>query len=82
MTEVEVTLLQVISDLTYDFLTDNEAAQLPYNIVDLKKIELMAQRYLETVAGSLRSKGIKVKTMVTGRSRRRRNYQGRPRNQR
>jgi nucleotide-binding universal stress UspA family protein len=63
--EVEVTLLQVISDLTYDFLTDNEAAQLPYNQVDLKKIELMSQRYLETVAGSMRSKGIKVKTMVT-----------------
>jgi nucleotide-binding universal stress UspA family protein len=63
--DVEVTLLQVISDLTFDFLTDNEAAQLPYNQIDLKKIRLMSQGYLETVAGSLRSKGIKVKTMVT-----------------
>ena len=63
--EVEVTLLQVISDLTYDFLTENEGFQLPYNEKDLKNIEGMAQRYLETAAGRLRGKGIKVNTMVT-----------------
>jgi nucleotide-binding universal stress UspA family protein len=63
-TEVEVTLLQVISELTYDFLTDNEAAQLPYNETDLKKIEGVVRIYLNKVAERLTSKGIKVNTMV------------------
>ena len=63
-TEVEVTLLQVISDMTYDFLTEDDAAQLPYNENDLKQIEGMAQKYLEKIAETLKSKGIKVQTRV------------------
>jgi nucleotide-binding universal stress UspA family protein len=62
--QVEITLLQVISELTYDFLTEADAAQLPYNETDLKKIEQAAQRYLDRVAVGLESKGIKVKTIV------------------
>jgi nucleotide-binding universal stress UspA family protein len=61
---VEITLLQVISDLTFDFLTEDDAAQLPYNETDLAQIRGMAQKYLEKVAGELRNKGIKVKTLV------------------
>ena len=62
--EVEVTLLQVISDMTFDFLTDDESAQLPYSEVDLKVIEGMAQRYLGKIAERLAKKGIKVKILV------------------
>jgi nucleotide-binding universal stress UspA family protein len=63
-TEVEVTLLQVISDLTYDFLTESDAAQLPHTESDLKQIERMAQKYLDSIAARLKSKGIKVNTIV------------------
>ena len=62
--QVEVTLLQVISEMTYDFLTEADAAQLPYNETDLKKIEQAAQKYLDRVAWGLGSKGLKVKTIV------------------
>jgi nucleotide-binding universal stress UspA family protein len=64
VTPVEVILLQVISTMTYDFLTEDQDAQLPYNEVDLKKIERMAQRYLDRVASLMKSKGVTVKTMV------------------
>jgi nucleotide-binding universal stress UspA family protein len=63
-TQVEVTLLQVISDITYDFLTDDEAAQLPYDQGDLQKIEQAARNYLEKVAIRLKEKGIQVKIVV------------------
>jgi nucleotide-binding universal stress UspA family protein len=62
--KVEVTLLQVISDLTFDFTTPAGAAQLPYNETDLKKIQAMALKYLETIAGRLKTKGISVNYMV------------------
>ena len=64
-TQVEVTLLQVISDITFDFLTDNEAAQLPYDQGDLQKIEQAARNYLEKAAARLQGKDIQVKVMVT-----------------
>jgi nucleotide-binding universal stress UspA family protein len=44
--KVEVTLLQVISDLTFDFLTEADAAQLPYTEDDLNQIRLRAEKYL------------------------------------
>lgn len=61
---VEITLLQVISDLTYDFLTEDDAAQLPYNESDLKQAEGASLKYLEKIADGLRSKGLKVNTLV------------------
>ncbi len=64
-TQVEVTLIQVISDITYDFLTDDGAAQLPYDQGDLQKIEQAARNYLEKVAARFREKGIQVKIIVT-----------------
>jgi nucleotide-binding universal stress UspA family protein len=62
--QVEVTLLQVISELNYDFLTDKENAQLPYNESDRKKIEQSALGYLKGIANGLKNKGIAVNTMV------------------
>jgi nucleotide-binding universal stress UspA family protein len=64
-TPIEVTLLQVVTPMTYDFLTEDQDAQLPYNDLDLKKIEHYAQQYLDKIAAGLRSKGIKVKTLVS-----------------
>jgi nucleotide-binding universal stress UspA family protein len=63
-TSVDITLLQVISEVTFDFTTGAEAAQLPYNETDLKKMELAAKNYLEKIAQGLRNKGISVNTMV------------------
>jgi len=62
--EVEVTLLQVISDVTYDFTTTSDAAQLPIIETNLQKIKGMSLRYLETTAERLRGKGIKVNNLV------------------
>ena len=64
-TRVEVTLLQVISNLTYNVLTPEEEVQIPYNEADLKQIKQNALDYLERVAVPMRAKGIDVKTMVT-----------------
>jgi nucleotide-binding universal stress UspA family protein len=64
-TNVEITLIQVISNLTYNFITDDERAQVPYKPDDLKQIEQMANKYLDKVAEKLRAKGISVNTMVT-----------------
>jgi nucleotide-binding universal stress UspA family protein len=63
-TKIEVTLLQVVSTLTYNVLTENENAQIPYSESDLKEIKRKALAYLEKVAASLRAKGIDVKTKV------------------
>ena len=63
-TQVEITLLQVISELTYDFLTTEKGAQLPYSDNDLVSIEKMAEKYLQDIAARLKEKGIKVKVMV------------------
>jgi nucleotide-binding universal stress UspA family protein len=63
-TKIEVTLLQVISNLTYNVLTPEEQAQVPYSEADLKQIKQGALDYLEKVAAKLRVKGIDVKILV------------------
>jgi nucleotide-binding universal stress UspA family protein len=63
-TKTEIILLQVISDLTYDVLTDNVAAQLPYSATDLKQAKQAVQNYLDGLAERLRAKGITVTTML------------------
>jgi nucleotide-binding universal stress UspA family protein len=63
-TEVEITLLQVISDITFDFLTEQDAAQLPISEVDLNQIKAASQKYLDAIASRLRSKGFKVSTLI------------------
>jgi nucleotide-binding universal stress UspA family protein len=64
-TRIEVTLLQVISNLTYNVLTPEELAQVPYSEEELKQIKLKSLDYLEKVAETLRTKRIDVKTVVT-----------------
>jgi nucleotide-binding universal stress UspA family protein len=64
-TRVEIILLQVITDLTYDYLTEKVAAQLPYNETDLKKIRQASQNYLDKLGKSLKDKGFNVTTLVS-----------------
>jgi nucleotide-binding universal stress UspA family protein len=62
--DAEVTLLKVISKMNFNMLTDDEAAQLPISEADKEKMTRESGAYLEKVAGILRGKNIKVKTMV------------------
>jgi nucleotide-binding universal stress UspA family protein len=64
-TSVEIILLQVVSDLTYDVLTENVAAQLPHNETDIRRINQAIRRYLDGIAERLKAKGIKVRTEIT-----------------
>ena len=63
--DAEITLLKVLSKMNFNMLTDNEAAQLPRSEEEVKQLTGEGQSYLEKVAERFRSKGIKVKTMVT-----------------
>jgi nucleotide-binding universal stress UspA family protein len=63
--QVEIILLQVISDVNYDFRTADRAAQVPYTETDLKNIKQESQNYLDRVAKRLQSKGLKVTTMIS-----------------
>jgi nucleotide-binding universal stress UspA family protein len=63
-TDVEITLVQVISLLTFNVITDDERAQIPYSKDDLNQLESKAQAYLDRIAAQLREKKVKVKTMV------------------
>ncbi len=63
-TEVEIYLLHVISDLTFDFLTERDAAQLPHSETELKQIKALSQKYLDTISTRLVSRGLKVFTLV------------------
>jgi nucleotide-binding universal stress UspA family protein len=64
-TQIEVTLFQVISNLTYNVLTPEELAQIPYTEEELRQIKQKSRDYLEKVAATLRDKKISVKTMVS-----------------
>jgi nucleotide-binding universal stress UspA family protein len=64
-TKIEVILLQVVSTLTYNVLTESGTAQIPYTEKDMQQIKQRAKEYLDTVAESIRAKEINVRTMVT-----------------
>ena len=51
--------------MNFNMLNQDEKAQLPISDEDMQQMTLESQDYLEKVAEGLRSKGIKVKTMVT-----------------
>ena len=63
--DYEITLLQVVSQLNFNYLTEDKAAQLPYDEEDLAELKRKARHYLDKVAAKISSKGIKVRTMVT-----------------
>jgi nucleotide-binding universal stress UspA family protein len=64
-TQSEVTLLEVVSGMTYNALTRDRRAQVPLAEHELEEIKTEALAYLEEAAAPLRAKGIKVNTMVT-----------------
>jgi nucleotide-binding universal stress UspA family protein len=63
-TEVEIILLHVISDLTFDFLTEQDAAQLVHPDAELALIKASSQKYLEGIAARLKEKGLKVRVLI------------------
>ncbi|MBN1189984.1 MAG: universal stress protein [Dehalococcoidales bacterium] len=63
--EAEITLLQVISKINFNVLTEDEAAQLPISQSDKDRMIRETNEYLGSIADRLRAKNIKVKTMVT-----------------
>jgi len=60
----EVILLKVVSIVNFDVLTHDKRAQLPYTAEDQQQLNEEALTYLEKVAGTLRTKGFRVTTMV------------------
>ncbi len=63
--QVEVTLLEVISGMTFNVLTRDRRAQVPLKEQELEKVKKESLEYLEKAASYLRSDAVKVKTMVT-----------------
>lgn len=64
-TPVELTLLRVISPSTYDFAPEDWGIEIPYTEKEMEQIKKKVQQYLDEIAKNMKSKGIKVKTMVT-----------------
>ena len=64
-TKIEIVLLQVVSTLTYNVLTESGTAQIPYSDKEMQQIKQKAGEYLDTVAGNMRAKGLNARTMVT-----------------
>jgi len=62
--DVEVTLLKVVSKMNFNMLHEDEAAQLPIDDDEAKKLTEEAQLYLNSVAQKLQNKGLKVKTTI------------------
>ena len=62
--ELEVILIQVISKINFNFLTEDSYAQIPYSESEVQRLTNEAQEYLNKVAGIMKSKGFIVKTMV------------------
>ena len=64
-TEVEVTLLQVISALTHYVIAGEASVQVPYNDQEIAQIQRKARSYLNKAGDGLKSSGATVKTKVT-----------------
>jgi nucleotide-binding universal stress UspA family protein len=63
--DFEIILLQVVSQMNFNYLTEDKAAQLAYSEDELADLKGKAQNYLDKVAARIRSQGIKVRTLVT-----------------
>ncbi len=63
--DVEVTLLKVVSKVNFNVLHEDERAQLPYTAEEVAQLTKEATAYLEKVAGTMRARGLAVKTMVS-----------------
>jgi nucleotide-binding universal stress UspA family protein len=62
--DIEITLLNIIPIVNYNVLTTDERSQLPYTEDDQKELTRSASDYLGKIAGTLKDRGFKVKTMV------------------
>ena len=62
--KVEVTLLQVVSSLTYYVVAGEAGVPVPYTEAELAELKKRALDYLDNVGESLEGKGVIVKTMV------------------
>lgn len=62
--EAELTFLKVLPIVTFDVLTTDKRAQLPYSEGDLKVMKQEANAYLEKIAAPFKKAGYAVKTLV------------------
>lgn len=62
--ETKITLLQVISNINFNVLTKDVAAQLPYDKKEAAELVAKSQAYLDKVAKDLRGSNIEVNTMI------------------
>ncbi|MFH1652070.1 MAG: universal stress protein [Chloroflexota bacterium] len=63
--KIEVTLLQVISSLTYYVVAGEAGVPVPYTEPELAELKNRADTYLERMGKSLRDTGATVKTRVS-----------------
>jgi len=62
--KVEITLLQVVSSLTYYIIAGEAGVKVPYTEKEMEQIKKKAMDYLEQAGESLKSKGATVKIKV------------------
>ena len=62
--KVEVTLLQVVSDLTHYVVAGEASAAVPYTDKEIEQIKNKVMKYLQKAAEGLKSTGMIVKTIV------------------
>jgi nucleotide-binding universal stress UspA family protein len=62
--KVEITLLQVVSSLTYYIIAGEAGVKVPYTEKEMEQIKKKAMNYLGETGKSLKSKGATVKIKV------------------
>ena len=62
--KVEITLIQVVSSLTYYIIAGEAGVKVPYTEKEMEQIKKKAMDYLEQTGESLKSKGATVKIKV------------------
>ena len=63
--QIEVTLFQVVSSLTYYVIAGEASARVPYTEKELEVVKQKAIDYLKKMSDHLQSKGVIVKTKVS-----------------
>jgi len=66
VSKVEITLLQVVSSLTYYIIAGEAGVKVPFTEKEMEQIKKKAMDYLEQTSESLKSKGatVKIKTGI------------------
>ncbi len=63
-TSVEVTLIQVLSSLSYYVVAGEASARVPYTEQEIEQMKKQASAYLKKAGGSLRKAGVTTKVRV------------------